>query len=342
MYKSATVKLTGWYLLILMSISLLFSVIIYRVAESEVATRLDGLQAGIQRESDISSLPRYDYRALRARQADQAADNLFVSLLYTNILILAAGGIGSYVLARRTLRPIEHAHEAQSRFTSDASHELRTPLAIMKTELEVALRDPNLTKEEMKELLGSNLEEVNKLAQLSHTLLQLSKLDHSSFTKQRFALDEVARDVIKRCDKTGARVSFSPPPHHLLIDANQISIEELITILVENAIKYSPDDSAVHVTTTTRNKKACFEIKNSGKGIITSDLPYIFDRFYRADSSRTGGDKNGYGLGLSLAKKIVELHNGELSASSAKDQETTFTFLLPLYNKNQLLTPEPN
>lgn len=88
-------------------------------------------------------------------------------------------------------------------------------------------------------------------------------------------------------------------------------------ILVDNALKYSPSDSLVTIKLSKRNNKACFEITNTGEGISPDDLPHIFDRFYRADGSRTGGKKSGYGLGLALAKKIVEIHNGDLYASSA-------------------------
>lgn len=335
MFQSATVKLTGWYLLILMSISIVFSIIIYQVASSEVTTRLDSLQQGLQRETRFYSSAQPDFRTLRNYQTHEAEVNLFVGLFYANILVLVAGGIGSYLLARRTLEPIERAHIAQSRFTSDASHELRTPLAVMKTELEVALRDTKITKEEMHELLTSNLEEVDKLTRLSHTLLQLSRLDHSGIKKERVYLDAVVRETIDRYDKTGERVKFIPHIKPLYVDAHLGSIEELMTILIDNAIKYSPDDSLVTISLSKRNKRASVTILNKGKGIDAKDLPHIFDRFYRADTSRTNGAQSGYGLGLSLAKKIVELHNGELSATSALNQETKFIVSLPIFSKHK-------
>lgn len=318
-----------------MSISLLFSGVIYKVADSEIDSRLQNLQQKIQTEADMSLLPNFDFGRLRIYQAHQAAINLFLSLVYTNLLILVAGGVGSYVLARRTLEPIERSYEAQSRFTSDASHELRTPLSVMKTELEVALRDPTLSKDEMKELLESNLEEVNKLTELSRMLLQLSRLDHSSIETEKIAVDTVIGEVIKRYDKEGTRINYQNTLKPLHVSGNTVGLEELITILVDNALKYSPDDSIVSINVTKKDRYAAIEIKNQGEGIDAKNLPFIFDRFYRIDSSRTGGSKSGYGLGLSLAKKIVELHDGELSASSAKDQETVFRVSLPLFTLNQ-------
>lgn len=335
MFQSATLKLTGWYLLILMCISIVFSIVIYQVASSEISTQLKVLQQGILHQGNLPSLD-FDFRGLRTTQTHEAEVSLFFGLFYTNIVILLLGGLGSYLLARRTLEPIERAHEAQSRFTSDASHELRTPLAAMKTELEVALRDPNLTEGEMRELLTSNLEEVDKLSRLSQTLLQLSRLNHSAIKKRRVAVGDIAKDVVSRLDRTGKRTTVSLPTKTLSVYANPESIEELLTILIDNALKYSPEDSVVRIELARQNKRATITVANEGNGIDVKDLPHIFNRFYRADSSRTGGSKSGYGLGLSLAKKIVELHHGDLSVTSAKGQTTTFIVSLPTFSKNKI------
>lgn len=325
MFRSATFQLTAWYLGILVAISLLFSVVIYSISLSEVSTRL-----GFIRTSFEISQPRYE--ALRDIQLREAEANLILSLSITNLAIWVAGGFGSYYLARHTLRPIEEAHEAQSRFTSDASHELRTPLASMKTELEVALRDPNPSLEEMREILTSNLEEVNKLTNLSQMLLQLSRLEHTKLKLEKVDLSAATKTVIKRLDKSGQRIKREGKPRRVF--ANPTSIEELLTILLDNALKYSPPNSEVIVRLIAQRHLAGFEVTNSGKGIPQKDLPHIFDRFYRVDVSRTGGEKKGYGLGLSLAKKIVQLHGGELSVTSGTDL-TTFRVLLPNLSKVQ-------
>lgn len=333
MFHSATLKLTIWYLLILMSIGLIFSIIIYQIASSEVDSRLENVQQRLQSETDDMSMvfPGYDFTALQSLQAKQAQTSMFTSLLYMNVLLLAAGGIASYFMARRTLGPIEQTHEAQSRFTSDASHELRTPLAAMKTELEVALRDPKLSKQEMKELLTSNLEEVDKLSKISQTLLLLSRLEHSALATGRVAIDDIVRRVVEAHNQKKPRIIYAAPEKALYITASQISIEELTTILIDNALKYSPPSSKVQVALQRKGKKARLRVSNAGKGISPEDLPHIFERFYRADESRTGGREPGFGLGLSLAKKIVEIHKGDLSASSELGKETIFTVSLPLH-----------
>jgi signal transduction histidine kinase len=331
MFKSATLKLTVWYVLILISISLLFSVVIFTTATSEVGTRINYLQRSVRPAYNSDPIRFNDMRDYQVRVAQS---NLIGSLVITNICIWIAGGFGSYYLARRTLRPIEEAHEAQSRFTSDASHELRTPLASMKIELEVALRDHTLSKPEMRELLVSNLEEVNKLTKLSHTLLQLSRLDHKNIEREKVELNAIANEVIDRFDKTRSRIQLSGPKP-LYAYANRLNVEELLTILVDNALKYSPAKSTIDVKMISTKQTAGFEVANSGEGIAEDILPHIFDRFYRADTSRTSGETKGYGLGLSLAKKIVELHGGELSVSSAPQATTTFHVSLPKLNKNQ-------
>lgn len=328
MFRSATFKLTAWYLIILIMISLLFSVVIYSLSSSEVRTRIAYLQQNVHGESDLDQA---QYDSVRDVQVHEAEVSLLASLAMTNIAIWLAGGIGSYYLARRTLRPIEKAHIAQSRFTSDASHELRTPLASMKTELEVALRDPKLSENEMHELLASNLEEVDKLTKLSQNLLQLSRLDHESIKREKVTLHTIATAVTDRLDRSGKRVRLSGHVSHAVM-ANKSNIEELFTILLDNALKYSPKTSQVTIALLSHKQMTGFEVTNDGPGIPEDALLHIFDRFYRADSSRTG---SGYGLGLSLAKKIVELHNGELSVRSGVNRPTTFRVLLPRFKEER-------
>ena len=320
MFRSATFKLTSWYLAIIIAISLLFSVVIYIIASREVASRIDDWQS-------VSPYSRSRFLAVREEQLHQAEANLIFSLTITNITIWTIGGVGSYYLARLSLRPIKEAHEAQSRFTSDASHELRTPLASMKTEIEVALRDPKLSKQEMRELLSSNLEEVDKLTKLAQTLLQLSRLDHDALTYEKLSLKKLLSSVKDRFKNADRRIIITAENTPKIL-GNRASIEELITILMDNAVKYSPSGSSIYVRVISKKQMAGFEIVNSGPGIAPAALPHIFDRFYRVDSARFNSSKNGYGLGLSLAKKIVELHGGELTVSSAVDADTTFKVLL--------------
>jgi signal transduction histidine kinase len=326
MFKSATLKLTGWYLLILMVTSIIFSMAIYESTFSEVTFRLDRLQNSLRLEPGfVPDRPN----SLTASEASDASAHIVTELLYANLVILVGGGFISYFLARRTLKPIEEAHEAQTRFTSDASHELRTPLAAMKSEIEVALRDKNSTKEELQSVLKSNIEEVDKLTSLSEMLLNLSRLDHDKLELTAIDIVDLAKQAAEIYDKSNRRVVIKAVQHPY-VEANEAAVLELISVLVDNALKYSPEDSKVYIAISASNRHAKLSVKNSGPGIDAEALPHIFDRFYRADNSRAKHVNKGYGLGLALAKKIVEINKGQLTATSTPDKTTIFSVDLPL------------
>jgi len=331
-FKSATLKLTAWYLVILMVISFVFSVAIYQLNFHEVNVRLENLQNALMEPAlpttGIKTVTFQDAQdQIRIDQSEQAATQMILALVYINAFILLFGGFGSYFLARRTLGPIEKAHEAQSRFTSDASHELRTPLSAMKAELEVYLRDNNLTLDEAKELLESNLEEVDKLIMLSEMLLKMARLDYDKLEKKQIDLVELLPSAMKPFNKSKKRFDITTRKQAVII-GNEAAVLELMNILIENALKYSPQRSRISVRIFERRTMTGFEIKNTGIPISEEKLPHIFDRFYRGDNSRTESGKNGYGLGLAIAKKITEIHHGYMQASST-DKETSFTFYLP-------------
>lgn len=337
LFTSATIRLTFWYVSILMTLSILFSVIIFLITTAELSSNINSLQQalfGLNNSIDVSQ-----YQALRIAQVGEVRANLIAALVVTNLGIFITGSIGCYHLAKRNLRPIEEMHEAQSRFTSDASHELRTPLASMKVELEVALRDANATKTELRDTLASSLEEVNKLTNLSHNLLQLSRLEHNKIHSETVILHDAVMAVRKRFSEQ-ARLQVTGSSS-LSVRANQSNVEELLTILLDNAFKYSPRNTPVTLTLIKRRGMAGFVMTNEGKGIDPQALPHIFDRFYRTDRSRSSHETTGYGLGLSLAKKIVELHSGDLTVSSGINAPTTFTVLLPSPQKITQRTRRP-
>jgi two-component system sensor histidine kinase CiaH len=331
MFRSATLKLTAWYLAILMAISIIFSIVIFQLNFHEVGVRLENLQQGLidtsllQKISDTTGINN----SLITTQSEQAAFQMLLSLIYINTSILIAGGIASYFLARRTLRPLELAHDAQSRFTSDASHELRTPLAAMKAELEVTLRDKTLDPVETRELLESNLEEVNKLIQLSEMLLKLSRLDYDQLERKQIDLVDLLHSQLRFYPKQAKRFEVTARKKKVIVYGNEAAIGELMNILIDNALKYSsPRTSKIAIRIFERRLMGGFEISNSGPVIPADKIPKLFERFYRVDTSRTKSSQNGYGLGLAIAKKIVDIHHGDLHVSS-KLKTTAFTFYIP-------------
>ncbi len=327
LFQSTTLKLTGWYIAILATICLMFSIIVYQITVGELNYRLTSYGEQTQGLMKQLSPRNTKFGIIQKQELNEAKASLVAVLIYTNAVIIIIGGFGSYLLARRTLRPIEVAHEHQARFVSDASHELRTPLAAMTTELEVALRDPKLTKPEMKELLESNLEEVQRLTKLSSALLALSTGNASTLEHTPFDLVASTKMLTERYDPAGERIIIKSSKESLIVAGHQSSIEELLTILIDNALKYSPIDSHI-IIRLLEHQKAVVRISNTGSGISPEHLPRIFDRFYRADAARSGN--TGHGLGLALARQISTLHKAELSVTSIPNQTTEFSFSLPI------------
>ncbi|HEU5004766.1 MAG TPA: HAMP domain-containing sensor histidine kinase [Candidatus Saccharimonadales bacterium] len=329
MFHSAALKITAWYLGIIMVVSIVFSVALYHVAGND-------LDRNVNRQVSyyngfLSPFDLNNYSQIREQQLDQDRAHLRANLVALNLLVLIVGGAASYALARRTLEPIETALEGQKRFAADASHELRTPLTAMQSEIEVALRDPKLSKTEAVALLGSNLEEVAKLKTLSEGLLKLANHNGRIKTNQAVHLDESAREAIARMEKNAQQknidleTKFKPS----VAIGDPASLTELAAILIDNAIKYSPAGSKILVATGQSKKAAFLRVEDHGQGIKASDLPRIFDRFYRADTSRNKDQAEGYGLGLALAKKIADLHHGHIEVSSTVDKGSVFSVYLP-------------
>lgn len=317
----------------LMLISLIFSASIYNLATGEVEDRLNRFQTSVQDSFSPPQQPNFE--VFRSGVQAKAATNLYERLVLVNILVFVLGGIVSYFLARKSLQPIERAHESQSRFTSDASHELRTPLAAMKTEIEVTLKDKGASTSDLREVLTSNLEEVNKLTKLSEMLLNISRLENTKLKLGPVNINKIVKEKLSDFGQPSTRISMDKTLRQYVVYGDETAIADLVKILIDNALQYSPDDSHVSIRLSKQEQCARFEITNSGNGIENDKLEHIFERFYRADSSRTDGGHKGFGLGLALAKNIVELHDGRLFVKSAPGIETTFTFLIPLNHKVQ-------
>lgn len=334
MFRAALIKLTFIYLMIIMAISLFFSLTIYGVATQEITNNLGRQQNAFERFGHGGPMiQNQDFIAEQARLAMDSRQNIINYLLYTNVAILVLGGGLSYFLAGRSLKPIMESHDAQSRFTSDASHELRSPLAAMKTEIEVALRDPKITKEEAISLLTSNLEEVERLRSLSDGLLSLARDGGESLQRKTYNLSELI-------NKSAQLVAKSPKQKKIDISTDlddkinifvdETSIRELFVLLLDNAIKYSKPGKNIAIHTSEKNKFAIIKIIDEGIGMSSEDQKKVFERFYRVDQSRTKNKIPGYGLGLALAKKITETNHGSISVVSKFGEGSTFTVRLPI------------
>ncbi len=332
-FHSASIKLTTLYLVTIMSISLIFSLGLYRVTSQEIERSVykpDGPFGQIMRNRNADIIVE-----LRQEQDDSvkaAQARLRGNLLFINFFILVSGGLVSYYFARKSLEPIEKAHEAQRKFISDASHELRTPITAMRAETELTLTEPKLTIIEAKKQLESNMEELDKLTTLSEGLLSLSRLDENGVEKSPIAikqiLDGALEHVQARTEKKQQKITMSAIPK-VSVSADQASLTEALVTILDNASKYSPEKSEITVNTKVQNETVEIQISDQGVGIAKKDLPHIFDRFYRAEQSRTKNVTDGYGIGLSIAKSTIEAHGGTISANSTDKKGSTFTIILP-------------
>lgn len=339
LFKSASMRLAATYLVVVMAVSLVFSATLYRVLSQDLERSYTRSIEVVSRPGFFETRPTPAQRAIfeqeRKAEIDESKRRIINELLVINLAILMFGGGLCYILARRTLQPIEEAHDALQRFTSDASHELRTPLTTMRTEIEVALMNDGMTSSEARDLLTSNLEEVDRLTHLSERLLFLARLDETQLPMVQTALDDVLQSVIQttqhRLELKKQTLQYTPSKkHNYTTMADAPSLAELFVLLVDNASKYSDKGSTINIKTQQKGDSVLVSITDQGKGIADGDLPYIFDRFYRADSSRTNGEEHGYGLGLPLAKKIAALHDGDITATTKLGKGSTFTVTLPL------------
>jgi len=328
------IKLTLWYMLIVMGISLAFSVVIYKVSFNELDRGFRRQPVVYMMNGNGDLMQKNGLEKERAARMDEIDQSIKSYLFYLNLIILLLAAIASYFLAKKTLQPIEEMAELQSRFTGDASHELRTPLTAMETEIEVALRDQKMTLTEARELLRSNLEEIEKLKSLSNSLLKLAQYQKNDqeLAKVSTNLKSVVAEAISKVDKVAANrnITIENDTEDLLIFGDESSLAELFTILLDNAVKYSHDKTKIEIASTIQGKHVVISVKDHGLGIKASDLPFIFNRFYRADLSRSKHQIPGYGLGLSIAQKIVDLNNGKIEVESQPGKGTEFKIRLDL------------
>ncbi len=343
MFHSARIKLTVWYLIIIMAISFFFSTFIYFGATREFdrilrveefrTTHPNLGEKYIQRpvwDTDVlPPLPNSPDPALI--QASRI--RVIEGLAGINLIILALSALAGYFLAGRTLRPIKNMVDEQNRFITDASHELNTPLTSLKTSIEVNLRDKKLNLEKSKKVLLSNLEEVNNLQSLSEELIEITQYQkmNGNFVIKSVNIANIisaaAAKIKPQADKK--QIKINSRVTKIDVSADERSLTELFTILLDNAVKYSPIKKDVDVQTVNADSKIKIIVKDRGIGIDKQDLPFIFDRFYRADKSRTKQQVAGYGLGLSIAKRIVDLHSGTITVESTKGKGTAFVVEIP-------------
>ena len=228
------------------------------------------------------------------------------------------------------LASLEEAYAAQQRFVSDASHELRAPLTSIQANLELLRERKDMSVEERENAVTEAAAEANRLARLVADLLALARADAgTTLRREDVELDRVLMDVVgdARHLVNGQRLEIETL-EPCVIRGDRDRIKQLLLILVDNAIKYTPAPGSISVSLRRDTTAAVFEVRDTGIGISAADLPRVFERFYRADRARSR-DPGGTGLGLPIARWIATEHGGAVELASAPSRGTTATARLP-------------
>jgi two-component system sensor histidine kinase ArlS len=305
--ETEAIQRIGPPMLVLSSLAVLFTVLIIRLMTNWVLRLVDELRV--------------------------AADALDAGLLDVHLPESGSNEIGDLARSLNALiARLRRRAEMQTRFVADASHELATPVAGIRGYIGI-LRGWGADDPEVRdEALEAIDRESRRMVRLTRQLLGLIRGEHEiEFHSVRHDINAVCREVVfsaaTRC--AGNQVVFIPPVKQpLMIHADRERLEEVVSILIDNAAKYSRGGGRVQVTTSARKADVVIAVSDTGPGIPPEDLPNIFERFYRSDRSRSD-TPGGFGLGLAIAKEIIESSGGLIDVRSQLGQGTTFTVRVP-------------
>jgi two-component system sensor histidine kinase CiaH len=242
---------------------------------------------------------------------------------------------GAWFLAGRALVPIQQAFQRQQEFVADASHELRTPLTVLQSSADVLDRHRHEPLATNAEVFDDVRSEIDRMVRLTTDLLTLARTDSGDLellvapVNMSDLAGEVVRRTLPLARARAVELESSldgPPP---TVEADPDRLQQVLLILLDNAIKHTPAGGRVNVLTRQRGGYGVLEVADTGEGIAPQHLSRIFDRFYRADKARSRAE-GGTGLGLAIAKMLIDAHHGEISVSSAPGLGTRITVRLPL------------
>ncbi|MES2525294.1 MAG: ATP-binding protein [Gemmatimonadota bacterium] len=229
---------------------------------------------------------------------------------------------------------LETSFGALRRFTADASHELKTPLTVMRADVERAM-SPVFTPTEQAVALEEALQQLTRMADLVDSLLTLARADEGRFDLYRepVELGELTREVVETARLLGEDAALTieaPVVEDVLVMGDLTRLRQLMLNLVTNAIKYTPRGGTVEIMLARAGGDAVLTVRDTGIGIAAADLPYVFERFWRADRVRSrASERGGFGLGLAICRWIAQAHGGTLTVQSRLGRGSTFTVLLP-------------
>lgn len=261
-----------------------------------------------------------------------AQQKILTNLIYTftavGLLMLVILYFTSRFFANRSIAPVREAFDKQKQFIADASHELKTPLTIINTNADVLLSNSDDTIRNQAKWLQYIKSETERMTRLTNDLLYLTEMDdtRTSMIHSRFNMSDAVENIILTMEAVifEKHISFDYDIEpNLTVQGNSEQLMQVVMILLDNAVKYTNPKGSVAVTLKKQNTDVLLCVSNTGDGIATEHLTRIFDRFYRTDTSRAR-KQGGYGLGLAIAKSIVDQHKGKIYAKSVAGESTSF------------------
>jgi len=318
--RSPRVRLMFLIAAILVLLLAAFSVVIYVLVSREV----------LQDVEPFRDDPTFI--AAAHRQLQQYA----TQLVFANIGGLVLTLVASFFIAKAALRPLEQAIALQRQFTNDASHDLRTPLAVIRMETSAALHSATQLPPALAGCIRIIDEQAQRMDRLIEQLLTLAHVDAGSAlnrepTDLRCVVNDVVRDLTPLAQAKNIELDVSRTEPAVVL-GDELKLSQLVTNLVDNAIKYSPDTSRVSVSVWQHRDAAFVTVSDAGNGIPAGELENIFRRFQRLDSVRSTNGRSGHGLGLPLCRWIARAHGGDVAVDSREGQGSTFTVRLPALN----------
>jgi signal transduction histidine kinase len=272
----------------------------------------------------------YDIYFMEVTASQRLLLNLLYSFLGIAPLTLLAVFIISINIANWSVRPVSEAWEKQRQFIADASHELKTPLAIINANADALALDGDSSPENRKKWIGYMKDEIVRMSGLVNELLYLAKVEGNKNKDiySEFDLGQCTSDICTTLEALIYEKNIALEcdiSTNVILYSSESKVKKLLTILLDNAVKYTNEGGSIHIGVTRKKSLAEIIVENSGAGIPAENLPYVFDRFYRADKARENEDGS-YGLGLAIAKSISEQLGGKLTAESVQNEKTTFKF----------------
>ncbi len=276
--------------------------------------------------NSVSTNVKYAAILINTSQLEQISQNHEQLIVVVMVSFWLLSLLASLYLARVSVKPLLESMQKQKAFVENASHELRTPLAVLQNRLENLFRKPEATIMESSESIASSLEEVRNMRFLTTNLLNLARRDDGIkpvFTQVPPQFFNTTFNNYEMIASENDREFHFENWLHRPIVTDQLLLKQLMTILFDNAIKYTEEDGKVDFIISATDRHLYLTVTDNGIGISAADKKKIFDRFYRVDKARTR-QKGGFGLGLSLAKQIVDALKGTISVKDNKPKGTIF------------------